>query len=137
MRYVLLVLMVVSFLNAEIEKKFYPSGELKSETSYNAEGKRNGIYKVYYKDGKSKEEIGYLNGRIEGMLKAYYESGKIWYEVPYKKGKKEGTVKTYHKNGKVKKEVVYEAGKAIRGYCYMTDGTKSEIEKVNINKLNK
>ena len=52
-------------------------------------------------------------------------------------GKEEGIDKTYYENGKVKKEVVYEAGKAISGSFYKADGIKSEMEKVDIDKLNK
>ncbi len=59
------------------------------------------------------------------------------YITPFKNGKKEGLDKLYYENGKVKKEIIYEAGKAINGLFYKPDGTKNEMEKAAIDKLNK
>ena len=61
MNKILLALLVMSsFLFAEVKKAYYPGGELKHERTY-----KNGIQ--------------------EGITKGYYQSGELNYEVPYKK----------------------------------------------------
>ena len=83
MNKILLALLVMSsFLFAEVKKAYYPGGELKHERTY-----KNGIQ--------------------EGITKGYYQSGELQYEVPYKNGKEEGIVKENYKIGELQYERTY------------------------------
>lgn len=75
--------------------------------------KKDGIYKLYYKSGKIKEEGTYKNDKKEGIIKRYYESGKVIQEETYKNNEQNGIVKSYYENGKLMEQGNYKDGKAI------------------------
>ena len=62
-----------------IEKEYYPSGELRSLTSY-VDGILNGLYRQWYPNGNPKIETTYLNGKLNGLYRTWYENGKLWFE---------------------------------------------------------
>lgn len=53
---------------------------------YNKEGKREGTWKEFYKNGKVKEEKNYLDGKLNGLFKIYNEEGKLLETLYYKNG---------------------------------------------------
>ena len=61
--------------------------KLKEEYFINS-GKKEGIYKSYYKNGQLEEEVNYINDKKNGNFKQYYNNGKLWKEVNYINGKK-------------------------------------------------
>lgn len=50
----------------------------------------------------------YANGKLNGLRKVFYPSGKIAEEANYKNGKKEGSYKKYAENGIILEETVYK-----------------------------
>ena len=102
---------------------------LKRETPYK-DGKKNGLEKCYYDDGKLSSTRPYINDKDTGEAKDYYESGKLeyentdstvmkWYEngnlewVDYwKNHKKNGMSKSYYEDGKLELECLFTDGKA-------------------------
>lgn len=62
-------------------------------------GKRNGLYQEYYKNGQLKEEINYKNGKFDGLWKAWYENGNIKAEINYKDDIQEGETFSYREDG--------------------------------------
>ena len=99
------------------------------------ENQKDGIWKAYFSDGKTKHEITYLKGVAKGYAKMYYSDGNIreegtwnetcWtgdyryyypngqmaYEWHYnQQGKREGEQKYYHENGNVKYNGSWENG---------------------------
>jgi len=103
------------------------SGRLINEQKYEM-GKKSGLQKKYFDDGRVQEEVTYLDGRINGQKLSWYKSGKqhiianyitdvldstyndffetAWGEPDkpkrisnYKKGLKHGNEKIYNKNG--------------------------------------
>ena len=110
----------------------YDSGEISSVYALK-EGLRQGITNYYYKNGKLKAELIYVNDKLNGNMKEFYENGNIQSETEYKDdvlyGKRieryeNGNLKTtsewnrfldgekieYHKNGKIKKKEIYKNG---------------------------
>ena len=67
-------------------------------------GKKNGIGKEYYKDGKLKFEGEYLNEKRHGIGKEYFPNGKLFSEGEYLNGKK-WNIKEYDKNGNIINEL--------------------------------
>ena len=80
---------------------FYEDGKLKDETMYK-NGKREGLSKYYYQNGKLAVEQNFNNdGNIEGIRKDYWENGNIQEECLYKNGLREGILKEYDEKGKL------------------------------------
>lgn len=56
-----------------------------------SQGKKHGIWKLYHKNGKIKEEAYYFHGKQEGIVKNYNNKGKLEKIKSYKKGKESET----------------------------------------------
>ena len=95
MHRVFIFLLFISFyhLQAELLKEFDANGLVKSERNY--------IKKVL------REERFYLNGKKHGIFKVYFPSGKVQSESSYKKDKLDGLSNTYFKNGRLKTKEYY------------------------------
>jgi antitoxin component YwqK of YwqJK toxin-antitoxin module len=129
-------------------KKFYSNDTLFSECVFNR-GKRVGICRTYYKNGKPQSiltyrgmtntcdaEILYEDGNLKAKGKyidkekdsawTYYDNfGKVTSTEFYLKGKKEGTWKVFYPNGVVSQETVYKGDKKNGPYKeFFQDGRK-------------
>ncbi len=84
--------------------QFYCNGKTKNELIF-VNNQPNGYAKFYYSNGKLSEEGLWQNNVWIGAYKYYYENGQMAYEFNYNpQGKREGNQKYYHENGKVKIE---------------------------------
>ncbi len=87
-----------------ITKNFYLfSRKLKEESHYNAEGKREGISRLYYRNGKLKRESMYKNGKKEGIEEEYSKNGVLRLEISYKDGLRDGMYRA-HSRGNLRRE---------------------------------
>ena len=68
----------------------------------------DGMYRKYYPSGQLKSEIYYHNGVGKGMGKTYYENGQLKTEGVYKNGKIEGPFKYYFENGRLQAQGIYK-----------------------------
>lgn len=68
-----------------------------SETSY-VNGKRQGITRIYYDNGKIQEEDRFTDDQKDGVSRWYNRSGKLLAEYTYKAGVFDGPQKTYYEN---------------------------------------
>jgi antitoxin component YwqK of YwqJK toxin-antitoxin module len=89
-------------------KKYYLfSRKLKEETEYNDEGKREGITRIYYRNGSLKKEMIFKNGKKEGPSKRFFKDGAR-FEYECKNGlEKVGRWRNYDENGLLVMEKVY------------------------------
>jgi antitoxin component YwqK of YwqJK toxin-antitoxin module len=71
MKYLLVLLIIINFLNAEIKKTYYPNGKIESEISMQ-DSKKEGMERYYYKNGVLKWEISWKNDKRNGIEKEYY-----------------------------------------------------------------
>jgi antitoxin component YwqK of YwqJK toxin-antitoxin module len=91
----------------------YSNGWIQELTQYDTLGNAmkpivfqngEGVYKLYYPDGKVYYELTLKKGLWEGLQKKYYPDGGIMSEVEYKNDQKEGKAKYYYLNGKLSSE---------------------------------
>ncbi len=71
----------------------------------------------YYPNGKLKNEIPYVNGKIQGIKKSYFEDGSLHREEEYREGKREGVSREYFGNGALKEYETFKDDR-VNGECY-------------------
>ena len=99
-----------------VQKAYYENGKLMREIPYKND-KIHGVAKGYYESGKLASETPYQNGKKHGVEKAYYENGNLRYEAPYQNGEIHGIAKRYYENGNLQAQATYENGNIISGVC--------------------
>lgn len=100
----------IEFKNGEgIYKLFYPDGKLYYELPLK-KGVWQGTQKSYYPDGKIMAEVEFKNDVKEGKAKYYYHSGQISSEGNFLNDLKEGIWKSYDDNGDMDSEEFYTDG---------------------------
>jgi antitoxin component YwqK of YwqJK toxin-antitoxin module len=116
----------------EIEKKYDEKGKIASEITY-FKGKKNGIFKVYFK-GLPFTETAYVNDKENGIRKEYHK-GKIWQETEYVNDIKNGIYRGYL-NGKINEERTYVNGIENGIYKYYLNGEVFEETTIVNGKMN-
>ncbi|MCX6282549.1 MAG: hypothetical protein NTU51_11370 [Bacteroidetes bacterium] len=71
-----------------------------SETNYFM-GVKNGLYRLYYDNGKIQEESNYLQNMKDGPSRWFNKNGRMMAEYNYKSGSFEGVQKTFYDNDTV------------------------------------
>lgn len=106
-----------------MERIEYPDGGY-CDTEYK-NGKQNGIFKSYDKQGRITMD-GILDNGFSGIVKEYYEDGSLKAEYERKNNKLDGYFKFYHENGNIFREYSYKEGKANGKFKeYYEDGSIS------------
>lgn len=75
------------------------------------EGKKEGKWKYYFRNGKVQSAGNYSNNAQTGKWEYYYESGKTEQAGLFKQGKTDGLWQWYFPDGKLKREEEYYEGK--------------------------
>ncbi len=83
--------------------------QLEEKGSYK-EGKKDGVWEYYYKNGQIKEKGSFKEGKEDGVWELYYENGQLEYRGSYKKGYWEGVCEQYNDNGQLKYKGSYKDG---------------------------
>ena len=106
-------------------KTYSSRGWVMADGIVDKKGKRQGIWKYYFKSGKRKVIGRYKNGRRIGDWKFYYENGQEEQSGTYNsKGRPEGFWKWYFENGNMLREEEQTNGKLDGDYSeYASDGT--------------
>lgn len=114
-----------------IWKKYFPTGDLKSEITY-SDNHPLGDYKVFYVDGQVEEEGYWLVNRNTGDFKRYHENGKLSQEFLFNStGKRHGEQKYYGENGKIVLSVEIDRGVVHGVYkTFYADGTIREEKRM-------
>ena len=86
---------------------WYRSGKLYKQGSYDEQGRKTGLWKVYYEDGSRLAEECYSGN---GYNRSWFENGNLQSEVEVVDGKQQGTYTSWYANGKKKEEAVYRDG---------------------------
>ena len=92
-----------------IRKIYYPNGKLREEFRY-FDGLENGKGTLYHKNGKIGAIQNFKDGVLHGELIEYYENGNIKIKGFFKDGKENGVFEEYDKNGKLTRKVTYKEG---------------------------
>lgn len=94
----------------EKETKYYPGNKLQVSGGYK-EGKRDGYWVYYYKNGNKWSEGYFKNGKNDGKRTTYFSNGQIRYEAFYKEDKRVGQWRFFDEYGTLLKVVNYDAVK--------------------------
>ena len=75
-------------------------------------GKPDGLWIDYYKNGQIEWERTYTNGNLDGLSKWYYSNGQLKSETPYLtdgfNSYRDGLCKSFYENGYLKTEGMYK-----------------------------
>lgn len=95
-------------------------GTLASEEFY-VNGRMDGVWKIYYPDGKVAEETSYSNDLKEGPWMQYFTDGSVKQKASHSADKLEGAFIVYHLNGKVEVSGTYLNDDKHGTWVYLTD----------------
>ncbi|MCX6326427.1 MAG: hypothetical protein NT144_07235 [Bacteroidia bacterium] len=90
--------------------KQYMSGQLLVKEVTFKNGRREGLMKSFYQDGRVRQTFWYKNNLREDSAKWYYEEGQVFRSTPYKKDTIDGIQKQYYRNGRLKAKLGYIKG---------------------------
>ncbi len=154
----ILIPLLLTFTHAKTIKSFYADGTIKSAITYK-DGKKNGVEHIFYEDGATlKVANNYVYGRLHGLqqrysqdalliqeenyqqgrldgLSRYYRNGLLQREVEYMNGMVDGTYREFFPSGMRKLEIVWRRDKAVEGYWYTEEGTRSSMSAKAIQNL--
>ena len=128
---VLVVVLVSSFVSADVVRKLVQNPDGTQEAVYQKEGKEvakelldedgsvvkrvgtvpDGLVKEFYAGGAVREEAYYKDGRKEGVARFYNKKGVVRGEFNFKNGKQDGLNRTYYPDGELLKEITFKDGK--------------------------
>ena len=87
---------------------------------------KEGVWKKYYEDGKTRQEAFHLNGKLEGDYKVFTDEGKPFIEGKYKEDKKAGIWYYYTSTGAIEKIEKYRDGNLFSEQ--MMNGRKKKLK---------
>ena len=92
---------------------WYRNGQKRSKGTFK-DGKKDGLETQWYKNGQKKLEVTFKDEKEDGLVTEWNENGQKWLETNYKGGEKIGmTHYEYYKNGQKKEETTIKFGKEI------------------------
>lgn len=100
-------------------KEFFDDGELRLEMMI-IQGKPEGPYVVYYRNGRPNEVRSYHDGKFHGVWRTYNENGMLISQAEYLQNKKHGRWMIWDDNGILRYEMEYTKG-VRTGTWYMWD----------------
>jgi hypothetical protein len=105
----------------EVKRIYFGNGKIKQEAFYR-EGKLEGPLRNYYEDGRLHQEKKYINGRLNGLFRSFDEDGALFFEIEYKDDKQHGKDRIFAKGGILQFEDTYVEGRKINRKTYDANG---------------
>jgi len=102
---------------------YHENGKKAYEWSFNESGKRSGIQKYYYKDGKLRIKGDWIDGKENGVITEYYADGNVKSEKHFASGQFKAVSSKFYAEKKVSVEDI-------------PDDTNATISKEHIEKNN-
>ncbi len=87
------------------------------------DGKLEGTFKLWNKQGNLVEESEYKNNVLNGIQKNFYSNGIVKKEITYVDGQKNGFTKNWYQDGKQSSETEYKDNKNIGSTSFYPDGS--------------
>ena len=104
-----------SNLIPQVIRNYHPQdNENLFEEYFQSNGKKEGEYKSYHRNGQLWVIGNYVNGLKEGEFKQYYEIGQLWVICNYINDKRDGEYKQYYENGNLIFHLIYSHGQVIQ-----------------------
>ena len=88
------------------ETEYYDTGQVKMEGRLK-DGKRQGEWKAYLRDGRPWSIDNFKDGELEGSSTVYWENGNLRWEGNFKAGKRCGQWRFYNEQGEFVRENNY------------------------------
>ena len=88
----------------------FESGIKVAEISYE-KGKKTGLMKLYYSNGRIKSEISFINGIEHGDRKDYFENDSLKFKISMENGLAQGKGYEFNKYGTIKTEISWKNSK--------------------------
>ena len=63
------------------------------------DGEKDGLWRLYYQNGKLKSESIYINGKKEGICREWWETGVLWTDGMYQNDKANGLMNWHNDEG--------------------------------------
>ena len=92
------------------------------------DGKLDGPFNTWHKNGKKMQECIYKDGKIEGKSTSWHSNGQKDSVMIFKDGKKVGKWTSWHKNGKKRREATFKDGKPTALMTEWHDNGKKALE---------
>ncbi|MEN8224933.1 MAG: toxin-antitoxin system YwqK family antitoxin [Bacteroidota bacterium] len=106
------------YINGKLDStvlNFYPNGKVAEEIPYEL-GRKEGVWKQYFTDGKLKLKATYINDRLEGLMLIYHLNGVPEVSGMYKNNFKNGLWIYFNEKGVVNKKETF-----VRGHLRKTE----------------
>lgn len=114
----------------EGQQKLYDKDVLYSISNY-VEGKLEGLYQTFYKEGQINVEGEYVQDVMSGKWKRYYPSGDLMEVVHFENNEENGPFVEFYPNGNIKAEGSYLNGDNEHGELFLYDINGILIKKMN------
>ena len=88
------------------------NGQLEEKGNFK-DGKRDGLYELYFENGQLEYKVNYKDDKLDGLLEKYFENGQLQERRNYKDGKRDGLYESYFENGQLWKKYNYKDGEVI------------------------
>lgn len=102
---------------AGIWEVYYDNGQLE-KAGIVKDGKEHGSYQEYFRNGQLKYDYTYDRGAKVGVWKSWYEDGTPYTERNFNNDKLNGKVLVWDENGKLSKEYDYINGKVVNSIMH-------------------
>lgn len=83
--------------------RLFSNDSVKEKTGF-LNGKKHGVYNVWFENGMLKIESYYYQNTLEGSYKAWWNNGVLASESNYVNGKQQGIARKWFYNGKISKQ---------------------------------
>ena len=93
-------------------------------------GKKEGVERLYDKNGTLRKEITYKNGKWNGIVRDYRKDGSLRSEISYVDNKEQGSFKSYDFDGNLLDESFWKDG-VMQESCSYRNGKKEECRRTS------
>ena len=84
-----------------LNTEYYDNGQKKFIEGNLKDGKQDGKWTGWYRNGQIRSERDFKDGNIDGKHTSWYENGQIWSERNYKDGNTDGKATWWYENGQI------------------------------------
>lgn len=100
---------------------FFEDGKLETSTEYK-EGKKNGMEKIWYRNGVILSERNYIDGKKEGIHRGWHEEGQIRFYSQFKNDQFDKESWSWYPDGQVESYAHYENSTLLGYKQWRNDG---------------
>lgn len=110
----------------------YPDGTRKAVYSVDTQGRRHGVCREYYPDGKLSGTASFVHGTLQGEFVLMYPNGKVERRGGYREGKRHGRYTEQAEDGSLKYLCHYDQG-AMHGTLQRFEGNQLVKDQIWLN----